>query len=105
MSSKDILAANMRRLRLRAGWSQQQVGEKIGGWPRQAVSAAEGGKRAFALDDVDRIAAAFGRTVTEILTPMGPCPVCSDDPPAGMTCRACGTEGVTAPEEGAARRL
>jgi len=102
MSSKDVLTANMRRLRLRAAWSQQQLGDKIGGWSRQAVSSAEAGQRAFALDDVDRIAAAFGRSVAEILMPMGPCAVCEDRPPDGMNCRACGAEGATAPEEGAA---
>ena len=101
MSSKDTLTANMRRLRLRAGWSQQQLGDKIGGWSRQAVSAAEAGQRAFALDDVDRIAGAFGRTVADLLAPMAPCAVCADSPPDGMTCRVCGSDGATAPEEGA----
>ena len=67
MSSREIVTANMRRLRLRAGLSQQQLGDRLGGWSRQAVSAAENGQRGFALDDLDRLAAAFGMTATDLL--------------------------------------
>ena len=91
----------MRRLRRKAGWTQDQLGDKIGGWSKSTVCIAEKGDRAFTLDDVDRIAAALGRSAADLLA-LPPCTVCEGSPPAGMDCRVCGTKGAPVPEEGAA---
>ena len=97
-----VVAANMARFRKARGWTQEDFGRRLGGWSKAAVSAAErsvDGRRvrAFAIDDVVKIAATLGVTVTDLITPAPPCEVCWDKPPAGMICQACGTHGE-APE-------
>lgn len=52
MKIEEAIGANMARLREEAGLSQKQLGEALGAylgktWTRQAVSAAEKGRRAF----------------------------------------------------------
>ena len=95
------VAANMRALRRRRGWTQEELGERLGGWSKASVSAAEcsakavnsGRMRAFDIDEVVFIADIFGVSVEEMITPLPPCPCCHDEPAPGMACQECGASG------------
>ena len=65
--SRQIFAANLVRLRLAAGLSQERFAEKIG-FHRTYVSAVEGCKRNVSLDNIDKIAAALGVKVAILLS-------------------------------------
>lgn len=65
-------AANMRRLRKEAGWSQLRLAAKAKFHPAM-ISHLEGGKRDFTLPTLERVAEALGVPAGELLT----------DPPAG----------------------
>ncbi|MBI2988032.1 MAG: helix-turn-helix transcriptional regulator [Deltaproteobacteria bacterium] len=70
MPRKDpssIVAANLRRLRLQRKWSQEECAEKCG-LHRTYVGAIERGERNITLTTLDRIAAAFGISVVDLLT-------------------------------------
>jgi hypothetical protein len=78
--------------------TQTQLGAAIG-WSKASVSAAErSGKsnrpRAFALRDLDMIAAALGVTPVEMVKAPPPCSCCGSSPAPGMICRECGAEGA-----------
>jgi len=92
------VAANMKRYRRQRGWTQEDLGEKLGGWSKAVVSAAEtmrpGRVRAFKVDELVLIADALGVSVMDMITPKPPCVCCKDEPPAGMTCEVCGTKGT-----------
>lgn len=104
-SAAVAVSANMRRLRREHGWTQEQLGEKLGDWTKVAVSAAErsvDGKRvrAFTIDEVVQIAGVFGVSLDEMVTPIPPCATCGDNPPAGMQCLKCGARGDNGYAEG-----
>lgn len=96
------VAANITRLRLAAGWTQEQLGEKLG-WSPANVSSAERSavagrdKRRFDADVIVLIAAIFGVPPAALITPPGAgpplCGCCQGEPPAGMRCQLCGADG------------
>lgn len=65
--SRRVFAANMVRLRLAAGLSQERFAEQIG-FHRTYVSAVEGCKRNVSLDNIDKIAAALKVSPATLLT-------------------------------------
>ena len=76
MRLEKVIGQNIRRAREAEGLSQAQLGKLVGqylgaDWPRQAVSAAEQGNRAFAAAELVALALAMGRSVTWLLTPQG----------------------------------
>lgn len=101
MTPNQVVAFNMRRLRRDRGWTQQELGERLGGRSNASVSAMERScesKRVkkFDADEIAMIADVLGVTPNELFTPRTPCPNCQDSPPAGFTCRKCGAEGEIA---------
>jgi putative transcriptional regulator len=67
----------LRELRARHGWSQADLGERVG-VSRQAVNALETDKHDPSLDLAFRIAAVFGLTVEEVFE--NPHPLRKDTP-------------------------
>ncbi len=68
--TKRLLARNIRRLRKEKAWSQHDLANEAD--VRQAlVSALELGDANPTLESLDRVAAAFGVTVAELLSPAG----------------------------------
>lgn len=65
--SSQILAENVKRLRLEREWSQEDCAEKCG-LHRTYIGAVERGERNITLATLDRIAAAFGVSATRLLT-------------------------------------
>jgi transcriptional regulator with XRE-family HTH domain len=65
--SSQILAENVKRLRLEKEWSQEDCAEKCG-LHRTYIGAVERGERNITLATLDRIAAAFGVSAIELLT-------------------------------------
>ena len=97
-TANATVAANMRRFRKQLGWTGAELGEKLGGWSKAVVSAAERSDagtrvRSFSIDDVVLIASVLGVTVTDLITPVPPCPCCGDKPAPGMACTVCGAAG------------
>ena len=62
------LAENVRRIRLQRGWTQQQLGQKIGDWPQERVSELESGRFDKKLSFVDLIAKALKVQTPELLS-------------------------------------
>jgi transcriptional regulator with XRE-family HTH domain len=62
-----LFAANMRRLREEAGFSQERFAESIG-FHRTYVSAVELGKRNVSLDNIDKIAKALEVRPADLLS-------------------------------------
>lgn len=70
-----VVASRIRHHRQQLAISQQELGAKVGDyldgqWSRQAVSAAEKGRRAFAITEVVAFAAALDTSVRELLMPV-----------------------------------
>jgi len=90
-----VIAANIRTLRHRAGWTQAQLGELMDWRTNSTVCAAEGRRggrqRAFTTDEVDRLAAIFEIPTWQLTTQ---CAICEGRPPAGFSCLVCGA-GLT----------
>ena len=61
-----ILAANIRRLREKHGWSQEDCAEKCG-LHRTYIGAVERGERNITIATLERIAAAFEVTPVDLL--------------------------------------
>ncbi|MCL5098837.1 MAG: helix-turn-helix transcriptional regulator [Candidatus Omnitrophica bacterium] len=70
-SSVRIVAANLRRLRLQLGWSQEVCAEKCG-LHRTYIGAVERGERNITLATLDAIAAALKVSPTDLLTKAQP---------------------------------
>ncbi|PJN40493.1 hypothetical protein CG747_12535 [Streptomyces sp. CB02959] len=93
-----IISANVRVLRRRHRWTQAEAGQhwgEITGRPMNAATwsvAERAGGRAWAADDLAVAAALFGLSPAGLLTPIGACEQCGDQPPAGFICSTCGTE-------------
>jgi transcriptional regulator with XRE-family HTH domain len=92
----QAVAANMTRLRSRAGLSQADLGKLLGGWSVASVSAAErsvAGKRVrrFDADEIVQIAGVLGVSPAELIMPPPVCETCEGMPPAGMQCMECST--------------
>ena len=68
MSLREILAANMRRLRARRGWSQETLAEKAG-LHRTYIGGIERAERNVGVDNVEAIAGALGVAPHELLRP------------------------------------
>lgn len=67
-SPKKIFAANMRRLRLLAGLSQEALAERAG-LHRTYVSSIERGERNITLENIFRLAEALGADPRELFAP------------------------------------
>nr|WP_203687677.1 helix-turn-helix transcriptional regulator [Streptomyces sp. SID14515] len=69
----EQVAANVKLLRTRRGWSQDELAERVGHNSSQAVWSAEVGRRRITVNDLVDFAAAFGVTPERLM---------SDDPDA-----------------------
>lgn len=94
MISKEqsaIVGANIRILRQRNGWTQVKLGKLMGWQASSTVCAAEGHRndrqRGFTTEEVERLAAIFGITPSQLTTR---CANCEGQPPTGFACLACG---------------
>ncbi len=75
MRLEQVIGHRMRERREEMALTQEQAGQRIGEllgrpWPRQAVSAAEKGDRAFTAAELVAIAFALDTTVSWLLTPL-----------------------------------
>ncbi len=61
-----ILARRMRLLRASRGWSQETLAE-LSGLHRTYISGIERGSRNIGIDTLEKLAAAFGLTLAELL--------------------------------------
>lgn len=95
------VGANVATLRTMHGWSQRALAAQTvaaGGKPvgfstiRRMERAAQPDAEPVAIyiDDVVSLATTLGVTVQRLITPPN-CAACMDHPPAGFTCRTCGT--------------
>jgi transcriptional regulator with XRE-family HTH domain len=96
MTPNQTVAVNMLRLRKLCGWTQEELGAKVG-WSAPVVSLAERSaaakrNRQFTVDDLVLIAEAFGVAPADLLAVL-PCATCQGSPPAGFTCQECGAAG------------
>jgi transcriptional regulator with XRE-family HTH domain len=66
-SAREVLAANLRRLRLARELSQERLAERAG-IHRNYLGGIERRERNVGLDNVESIARALGVTVSELLT-------------------------------------
>lgn len=67
-SARAILAANIVRLRQDRGWSQEQLAFECG-LHRTFIAHVERCARNISLDNIERIAHAFGVPIHTLLTP------------------------------------
>ena len=65
-----VVGANLRRLRMRMGTSQETFGEHVG-WHRTFVGAVERGERNLTLRTVERLAAQLGVSALALLVADG----------------------------------
>ncbi len=66
-SARAVLAANIIRLRRERGWSQEELAFECG-LHRTFIAHVERQARNISLDNVERIAVAFGVSISELLT-------------------------------------
>ena len=60
------VGVNLRRLRLKAQMTQQELAERIG-WQRIAIAQAESGKRRFRIDDLAALCSGLGVSYRALL--------------------------------------
>jgi hypothetical protein len=95
----DVISANVRILRRRKRWTQEQAGQEWETVTGRAVSAQtwyaleRPGGRAWTADDIEAAAYLFDVEPAALLVPLDTCGQCDDQPPAGFICAACGVEG------------
>ncbi len=65
-AARKQLAHQMRMLRFKHGWSQETLAE-VAGLHRTYISGIERAERNVGLDNVEKIAAAFGLPINELL--------------------------------------
>lgn len=58
LSAREALAANLKRLRVERGWSQEELAYRAG-LHRTFVAHVERGARNISLDNIERLAIAF----------------------------------------------
>lgn len=68
--ARELLALNLIRLRRQSGWSQELLAFEAG-LHRTFVAHVETKRRNISLDNVERLAAALGVEVFELLVPAG----------------------------------
>ncbi len=68
LSARHLLAKHLRLLRVSHGWSQDTLAE-LAGLHRTYISGIERERRNVGLDNLERLAQAFGLTIGEIFTP------------------------------------
>lgn len=66
-SPKNILAANIRRIRSETGMSQEELGERAG-LHRTYISSVERGERNISLENIFAIAEALGVSASELVS-------------------------------------
>jgi transcriptional regulator with XRE-family HTH domain len=66
-TARKQLAYHIRTLRFKRGWSQETLAD-IAGLHRTYISGIERAERNVGLDNVEKIAAAFGLPIGELLT-------------------------------------
>ncbi len=66
--ARQLLATRLRTLRFMRGWSQDTLAE-LTGLHRTYISGIERERRNVGLDNLERLAQAFGLTIGEIFTP------------------------------------
>ncbi|MDP9953183.1 MULTISPECIES: helix-turn-helix domain-containing protein [Streptomyces] len=74
LTAVERVAANVKLLRTRRGWTQNQLAAEMGHKFSQVVATTEGGKRRITVNDLVEFAKAFGVTPEQMM---------SDDPEAG----------------------
>ena len=72
--TRNVLARRLRFLRFSRGWSQEQLAA-ASGLHRTYISSVERCQRNPGLDNLERLAQAFGLSVRELLDPQMPMPV------------------------------
>jgi ribosome-binding protein aMBF1 (putative translation factor) len=60
-----VIARNIAAERVRRGWKQQDLGDRIG-WARSSVGALESGQRRITVDHLGPLCAVFGITLREL---------------------------------------
>lgn len=75
-SIEQVVGENLTRLRMRRGWTQEQLGERVGEitgkkWARAVVSTAESGDRSFTIADLMALAYVFEVSLEAFIV-MGP---------------------------------
>ena len=68
---RQLLAQKMRFLRFTRGWSQELLAERAG-LHRTHISQIERGQVNISIDNLEKLANAFGLPVPELLTPPSP---------------------------------
>jgi transcriptional regulator with XRE-family HTH domain len=66
--ARQVLATRLRTLRFIRGWSQEKLAE-ASGLHRTYISSIERAAQNIGLDNLERLAQAFGLTIDEIFTP------------------------------------
>jgi transcriptional regulator with XRE-family HTH domain len=65
--ARQVLAKNMRALRADRGWSQEFLAFETG-LHRTFIAHCERGVRNISIDNIEKIASAFGVSITELLS-------------------------------------
>lgn len=65
-NARDLLAANLKRLRAERGWSQEQLAHEAG-LHRTFIAHVERKMRNISIDNIDRLAVALGVTSSLLL--------------------------------------
>jgi transcriptional regulator with XRE-family HTH domain len=65
---RHVLASRLRLLRAVNGWSQETLAE-VAGLHRTYISSIENAERNVGIDNVERLARAFGLSASELLSP------------------------------------
>ncbi len=86
-----IAGRNVRVLRVRAGWTQADLG-KLVGLSVSRVSRMESGERLFSDEELTLLADFFRVTAADLLPERADCANCQGAPAPGFACLACGTE-------------
>ena len=71
VNARDLLAANLKRLRAERGWSQEQLAHEAG-LHRTFVAHVERKMRNISIDNIERLAVALGVSPSLLLAEGGP---------------------------------
>lgn len=70
-NARDLLAANLKRLRAERGWSQEQLAHEAG-LHRTFIAHVERKMRNISIDNIERLAVALGVSPSLLLAEGGP---------------------------------